>query len=98
MSEPEELLDAGEAVKYLAEKWGLSSYRVEAFKMLRRRLGIEPDYAAGNNTLWKRSTLDKFSKPQRGRRRENAEGEDASSSSVILMGSCVDHRLLVGVS
>jgi hypothetical protein len=98
MSELEKLLDAGEAVKYLAEKWGIPSYRVEAFKMLRRRLGIEPDYAAGNNTLWKRSTLDKFAKPQRGRRRESGEGEEGeegSSSSVILIKS---YRELAGVS
>jgi hypothetical protein len=92
----EELLEAGEAVRYLAEKWGIATYRVEAFKMLRRRLNIQPDQIIGNNTLWRKSTLDQIPKPQRGRKKDSG-GNMQSTSSMIL--STRKRRLLelVGV-
>jgi hypothetical protein len=90
-----EYYDAGEAVIYLAKKWGMKSYSVDAFKMLRHRRGIKPDIEAKTASLWKKSTLDTIEKPDRGGQRsyaprpnrrkksQQAGGEDSGSSSSV---------------
>ncbi len=82
----EELLEAGEAAKYLADKWGIPEYSTDAFKMLRRRWNLKPAHLAGNATLWRKSDLDKIPKPQKGRRKGEkgeTEGGDTSPSSSV---------------
>lgn len=65
-----EYLPVRKAVKYLANKWGFESYTVGAFRIYRKRLGIEPDLGTENASLWKPETLDKIPKPRpRGRPR-----------------------------
>src|SRR5579885_916653 len=72
MTEEKEYYDAGEAVVYLAKRWGMESYSVDAFKMLRHRRGIKPDIEAKTASLWKKSTLDTIEKPDRGGQRPYA--------------------------
>lgn len=65
---------ASEAAQYLAEKWGLESYSVDAFRLLRWRAKeqgneIEPDLDLGNGSLWKPETLDAIPKPDRSKPR-----------------------------
>lgn len=63
-----EMLDAGQACDYLTKRWGLETpYRVDAFKRYRQRLGIEPDFAASNNSYWTIETLNTIPRPVRGR-------------------------------
>lgn len=89
MTEHEEdtLMEVGEAVIYLAKKWGMQSYKVSAFKTLRYRWGIEPDFSARKTTFWRRSTLDRIPKPDRnksrGPRKRVKDAEEDSSSSLL---------------
>lgn len=90
MTEQEEpLMSAGEAVKYLKQKWGKASYSTDAFKRLRLTRGIEADFSASNGTFWKKSTLDKIDKPKKGKRRKGDSAEDdRSNPSVVLSTLC----------
>ncbi len=100
MSEQEEWLEASDAAQYLADKWGIPSYSTEALKKLRQRRGLQPGLSGKTATFWRKSELDQISKPDRSRprgprkKREHSEGEEGSSSSVILIGS---YRELAGV-
>jgi hypothetical protein len=87
----EELIDASEAVKYLAERWGMPSYSLDAFKQLRLRHKIKPALSSRTSTFWRKSDLDSIPKPDRSRPRgkrvkKNDEGE-SNFSSVMLMGN-----------
>ena len=89
MSE-EELIDASEAVKYLAERWGMPSYSLDAFKQLRLRHKIKPALSSRTSTFWRKSDLDKIPKPDksnpRGKRvKKNDGGEGGQIPSVMLM-------------
>lgn len=87
----EPLMDANEAAEYLAKRWGLESYSIDAFKQLRmRRKDIQPDLAARRATFWKKSTLDKIEKPDRSRprgprqKKDDSDGLAGGSSRVVL--------------
>lgn len=93
-SKDEPLMDANQAAEYLAKRWGLESYSIQAFKQLRMRKGIRPDLAARRATFWRKSTLDKIEKPDRsqprGKRKEHTDGDDMTNPSVVLSSlSCV---------
>lgn len=62
-------LTVRQAVAYLAEKWGLESYSLDAFRALRSRKKIKPDLSAENASFWKRETLDAIPKPDKSRPR-----------------------------
>lgn len=104
MSDQEEWLEASDAAQYLAEKWGIPSYSTEALKKLRQRRGLQPGLSGKTSTFWRKSELDQISKPDRSRprgprkKKGHAEGEDASSSSVILIDNSRAYRVLAGVS
>lgn len=80
--EHEELLEAGEAVDYLSQKWGIP-YNTDNFKMLRTRWNIQPAFRAKNATFWRKSDLDKIPAPKRGRpvqkKRDEDEGDERSA-------------------
>lgn len=80
MEEEQQLLEANEAVKYLAQRWGIESYSLEAFRMLRYRHHIKPALSSRTSTFWRKSDLDKIEKPDRSKPRK--KGRD---SSVMLM-------------
>ena len=61
---------AGEAVRYLAAKWGLESYSTTAFRLLRWRRDLKPDMHLGNASLWKQETLNAIPKPDRAQPRK----------------------------
>jgi hypothetical protein len=79
-----ELLESNEAVKYLAQKWGMKSYGLIAFRSLRLRRGIKPTMQSKTSAWFSRELLDSIPKPARGRRRKEneEEGEEGSNSSV----------------
>lgn len=64
-----EYLTASQATKYLAKKWGFESYSVGAFRVLRFRYKLKPDYLTENASLWLPETLDKIPKPDRSKPR-----------------------------
>lgn len=68
MSE-DQFLEANDAVKYLAERWGVESYSLDAFRMLRWRYHIKPALSSRTSTFWRKSDLDKIPKPDRTRSR-----------------------------
>jgi hypothetical protein len=89
-SDDQELLEANEAVKYLAEKWGISSYSLVAFRSLRFRYNIKPALSSKTSSFWRKSDLDRIPKPDRskprGKRKSKEDGDEESrSSSVVLM-------------
>ena len=63
--EEEQLIDASEAVRYLAQKWEIPSYSMDAFKQLRLRRHIKPALASKTATFWRKSDLDLIPKPDR---------------------------------
>lgn len=79
MSDNPEFLTASEAVKYLAERWGIEEYSLEAFRALRFRLHIKPAFGSNNSTFWRKSDLDNIEKPDRskprGPRKKNASSD-----------------------
>ena len=85
---PEELLESNDAVKYLAQKWGMKSYGLIAFRSLRLRNGIEPTMKSRTSAWFSKELLDSIPRPTRGRRpksgskRDNNEGEEGRNSSV----------------
>lgn len=98
----EELLDANEAVKYLAERWGIESYSLVAFRSLRFRYNIKPALASKTATFWRKSDLDQIPRPSksnpRPKRKRQSEGsaeDDNRGSSVVLGASCVALRVAV---
>lgn len=71
MNEPfDDLLNAAQAAEYLAKKWDLDSWGVNAFRQYRYRLrkkGIvqsAPFLETSNTTLWRRSDLDTLPRPE----------------------------------
>ena len=86
-----ELMDAPQAVQYLAQKWGIESYSVAAFKTLRHRWKLQPALASPKATFWRKSDLDKIPKPSRSnprplrRRLKKTDGGGGENSSVMLM-------------
>lgn len=86
----DEILEANDAVKYLAARWGIESYSLEAFRMLRARYGIQPALRSKTATFWRKSDLDQIPKPDRSkprgsRKRVEVEGDDSGNPSVVLM-------------
>jgi hypothetical protein len=83
----EDLLDAGQAAQYLAEKWGMESYSTEAFKMLRHRRSIEPAIPLKNASLWRKADLDLIPKPDRSKPRPRRKKTEVAGDgrSVMLM-------------
>lgn len=77
-----EYLTAREAVQYLAEKWGVESYSMTAFRVHRFRHKLEPDLGTENSTLWKRETLDNIPKPRAKRKREPKQQREEKSDDV----------------
>src|SRR5579862_6945155 len=90
--EEEQLLEANEAVKYLAKRWGIESYSLEAFRMHRFRHHIKPALASKTSSFWRISDLDKIPKPDRNAKRgprtkkKPDDGEDGEGifSKVLL--------------
>ena len=86
----DEILEANDAVKYLAERWGIKTYSLEAFRMLRARYGIQPALRSKTATFWRKSDLDAIPKPDRTRprgprKKTEVPGDGDESPSVILM-------------
>lgn len=79
----EELLESNEAVKYLAQRWGMKSYGLVAFRSLRLRRGIKPTMQSRTSAWFSKELLDSIPKPVRGKRRkqDDDEGEGGRSSS-----------------
>jgi hypothetical protein len=69
MQKQKDYYTAGEAARYLAQKWGIESYSTTAFRLLRWRWNIQPDMHLGNASLWKLETLDAIPKPDRSKPR-----------------------------
>ena len=69
MQKQKDYYTAGEAARYLAQKWGIESYSTTAFRLLRWRWHIHPDMHLGNASLWKQETLDAIPKPDRSKPR-----------------------------
>lgn len=91
-SDDNRLLEASEAVKYLAERWGVESYGIVAFRSLRFRHNIQPTLQAKNTTFWKKSDLDQIPKPDRSRprgkrTRKSDTSKEGNSSSVRFTGA-----------
>ena len=87
---PGELLESNEAVKYLAQKWGMKSYGLVAFRSLRLRRGIKPTMQSRTSAWFSKELLDSIPKPVRGRRRkedEDGEGEGRNSSATYPSSS-----------
>jgi hypothetical protein len=90
----EELMEANEAVKYLAERWGMDSYSLVAFRSLRFRYKIEPALASRTATFWRKSDLDKIPKPDKSKPRgprkkkktEDSDEGEAKGPLVMLGG------------
>jgi hypothetical protein len=67
----EELLSAGEAAAYLANKWGRPSYSTTALRMLRHRWNLKPVFLSSKNaSFWRKSDLDAIPEPDRHRPRK----------------------------
>lgn len=84
----EQLIDASEAAQYLAKRWGIASYSIDAFKQLRLRHNIKPALASKTATFWRKSDLDKIPKPDRSRPRPSRRKKTevvGSERSVMLM-------------
>lgn len=77
--EKEKYYTAGEAAKYLAEKWGIESYSTTAFRLLRWRRELKPDIDAGNASLWRKETLDAIEKPDRSKPRPSRKKRDSQN-------------------
>jgi hypothetical protein len=84
MDDLDQLLEANEAVKYLAKRWEIESYSLEAFRMLRWRYNIKPALSSKTSTFWRKSDLDKIEKPDRSKKRKKSV--DANGRSLMLMG------------
>jgi hypothetical protein len=85
----EELLDGSEAAQYLAKRWGIESYSIDAFRMLRYRYNIKPVLSSKTATFWRTSDLDAIPQPSRHnprpkRTKKNTSGDDGSSPCVLL--------------
>jgi hypothetical protein len=80
MSENEEFLDSAQAVKYLAERWGIDSYSRDAFRALRSRWKIKPTVGGRTATFWRKSDLDKIPKPDRSRPRNKRAEKEVESA------------------
>lgn len=91
----DELMEAREAAEYLAKKWGLEHYSIDAFKQLRYRWNLEPALKGRRSTWWRKSQLDVIPKPdrtkprQRRKKTEDSQEEPGTSSSVRLLRSTV---------
>ena len=83
----EELIDASEAVKYLAERWGMPSYSLDAFKQLRLRHKIKPALSSKTSTFWRKRDLDKIPKPDRSNPRRKR-----SKKNILAAESHEHHR------
>lgn len=101
MNEEEQLLEANDAVKYLAQRWGIESYSLEAFRMLRYRWHIKPALSSKTSSFWRKSDLDNIPKPDRSRPRGKRvkknggdNGEKGYSSSVMLIEMTHQAQLL----
>ena len=77
----EDFLEANDAVKYLAKRWGIESYSLEAFRMLRYRHHIKPALSSRTSTFWRKSDLDKIPKPDR----HKARGPRLKKSDVAVI-------------
>lgn len=81
-----EFLNGREAVRYLAERWGMESYSLEAFRVYRSRLDLEPDLGTENASFWRKETLDAIPKPKprgrpRGTKRTKRHAEEQSEEA-----------------
>lgn len=87
MSDVEELLNSEQAVDYLAQRWGIPSYSMDAFRALRSRWRIKPALASKTATFWRKADLDRIPKPDRSRPRGKRvkKSTDGENSSVMLM-------------
>lgn len=88
MDSDEKLLDANEAVKYLAERWGVESYSLVAFRSLRFRYNIKPALAAKTATFWRKSDLDQIPKPSKSnprpkRKKAGDDSEDDGTNTSV---------------
>lgn len=91
---PDDLLTAGQAAQYLAEKWGIESYSTDAFRMLRHRWGLKPAILISENaTLWRRSDLDSIPKPSRNNPRPRAK-KSKEAEPVTEDVDTEDHAML----
>jgi hypothetical protein len=85
----EQLIDASEATRYLAQKWGIPSYSMDAFKQLRLRHHIKPALSSKTATFWRKSDLDQIPKPDRSRPRGKRVKKNgvatAHDTSMMLM-------------
>lgn len=85
--EEQELLEANEAVKYLAERWGIPSYSLNSFRVLRHRFQIKPALSSRTSTFWRKSDLDRIPKPDRTKPRgprKAKKTDDASDFPSVL--------------
>jgi hypothetical protein len=86
-SEIEELLNSEQAADYLAKKWGIPSYSMDAFRALRSRWHIKPALGSKTATFWRKSDLDTIPKPDRsrprGKRVKKNGGDSAQIPSVL---------------
>lgn len=85
-----ELLDGREAAQYLARKWGMESYSIDAFRMLRYRYQIKPALSSKTATFWRTSDLDLIPKPSRNnprpkRAKKNDEGDEEDEEKACVM-------------
>lgn len=90
---PDDLLSAGEAARYLAKKWGRESYSVEAFRMLRHRWGLKPAEQFGTETKWRRGDLDKIQEPDRSKPRPRRK-KDPHAESIAEGVDTEDHYMV----
>lgn len=86
----EKLMGVHEAAKYLAKKWGMDSYSLEAFRMHRKRWNVHPSLSSENATFWRKSDLDKLPKPDKSRprsprKKENEDSDNPATSQCMLM-------------
>ena len=89
-----DLLTPEQAVNYLAKRWGLPSYSIEAFRQYRRRRGIRSEFDTGlaNATLWPRSQLDTLEPPNQSKahhRPRRAEKNREPESDEEQQGLCL---------
>ncbi len=86
MSEFDDLLDGTQAAQYLAERWGIASYSVAAWRMLRYRYHIKPAFSSRNSTFWRKSDLDKIPQPNRHNPRPKRARKKAEDVARDLQG------------
>lgn len=85
MGDQEPLMDVNEAVKYLAGRWGMESYSLEAFNKLRQRRNIEAPLGSKNSTFWTKSVLDTITKPDKGNPRPKRSKKAVASQDAALL-------------